>query len=239
MWSALFRNWAMADWMKLAELAWKPWRFGKYKQDASDEDIDDLITALEGLTTNGVAVFSDRAEIEVEWPERGRGGKPEHRDLAEFLGMEMSKCVLGQTLTVESGERGARSLGEVHDRVRRDIRENDAISIAATIRRALIAPLVRLNFGADVMVPGFHFVTEDVVDLGSLARATQSFVAAGLEIPQSWVRDRAGIADPEPGEGLLLGQGSLFTPETTEPAPGDEDNEPKEDTDEDDDSGDE
>lgn len=206
MWAALFRNWALTDWLRLAELAWKPWRIGKYKPDASTEDINDLYDALEGLTSNGVGVFSDRADVNVEWPERGRGGKPEHAELAEWLGAEMSKCVLGQTLTVEQGERGARSLGEVHDRVRLDIRELDAISVAQTIMRDVIAPLVRLNFGTDTALPLFFFVTDDTVDIGALSRAVEGLVRAGCEIPQPWVRDKFGAPDPQPGDKLCLGK---------------------------------
>ena len=107
LWAALFRNWDIGDWLKLAELSWKPWRIGSYKGSASTEDIQGLINALESLTSNGVATHSDRVEIGVEWPQRGRGGKPEHEALASFIGMEMSKAVLGQTLTTEQGERGA------------------------------------------------------------------------------------------------------------------------------------
>jgi len=234
-WASLFRNWTFSDWLRLAELAYKPWRIGRYKTDASTEEIDDLEVALELLTTNGVATFSDRADVNIEWPQRGRGGRPEHRELADYLGAEMSKCVLGQTLTVESGERGARSLGEVHDRVRKDLRENDALAMAATIRRDIIKPVTRLNFGADTMVPGFHFVTDDAVEVGALARAVEGLVRAGLEIPQWWVRDKAGIADPEPGEDVLLGQDALVSEDededdgTEEPSGSQTDDEPSDD----------
>ncbi len=213
MWAALFRNWAIADWLRLAELAWKPWRMGKYKPDASDEDISDLYNALEELTSNGVGVFSDRAEIEVEWPQRGRGGKPEHAELAEFVAAEMSKAVLGQTLTIEQGERGARSLGEVHDRVRKDIRELDAISVAGTVMRDIIEPLVRLNFGADVELPPFFFITDDTVDIGALSRAVEGLVRAGVKLKQDWVRDKFGAPDPEPDDDICLGKEVLMAGE--------------------------
>jgi len=205
-WAALFRNWTLTDWLRLAELAWKPWRMGKYKPDASDKDIDDLYTALENLSSQGVGVFSDRATIEVQWPERGRGGKPDHATLIELLGHEMSKCVLGQTLTVEPGERGARSLGEVHDRVRKDLREVDALGVAAAFIRDLIEPLVRLNFGAGTPLPKFAFATDDAVDVGAFSRAVEGLVRAGSKLKQEWVRDKIGAPDPEPGDELLLGK---------------------------------
>lgn len=212
LWAALFRNWDIGDWLKLAELSWKPWRIGKYKGSASFEDIQGLITALQNLTSNGIATHSDRVEIGIEWPQRGRGARPEHAVLAEFIGSEMSKAVLGQTLTTETGERGARSLGEIHDRVRKDIMENDARQVASTIERDLIVPLVRLNFGDKAPIPSFEFITEDTPDFGAFMRGLESGVRAGVHIPQAWARDKSGVRHPEPGEEILQGQ-SVIPPE--------------------------
>lgn len=231
-WAALFRNWTTGDWMRLAELSWKPWRFGVYKGTASDDDIDDLITALDNLTTVGYATHSDRVDIHVEWPERGRGVQSAHAELASHLAREMSKAILGQTLTVEQGERGARSLGEVHDRVRKDIAEGDSVAMSTTIRRDLIAPLVRLNFGAEETVPTFRFVTDDYPDLGEFARGIKALGDGGLRVPQDWVRDRLGIPNPREGEAILIGRDELLAevglpkppPAAEEPKEEDEDN---------------
>ena len=205
-WASIFRTWSISDWLRLAELAWKPWRMGKYKPDANDEEIDGLIAALDTLTSSGVGVFSDRAEINVEWPERGRGGKPEHEALADWLGAEMSKATLGQTLTVEQGERGARSLGEVHDRVRKDIRELDAISLAVTINRDLVIPMHTMNFGSEGEPPVFLFITDDAIDRGAFGRMLDAMVRAGVKIPQKWARDKAGIPEPQTDDELLMGR---------------------------------
>ncbi len=205
-WPALFRNWAFSDWMKLAELSWKPWRFGVYKRGASTKDIADLEAGLDMLVSNGYMTHSDAVEMNVEWPERGRGARSAHGEMAEFFAGEMSKAILGQTLTTETGERGARSLGEVHDRVRKDIMEADAISLSSTIRRDLVAPIIRANFGPDALIPWFVFVTEDINDLGAMSRSVEGLVRSGLEIGQSWVRDKAGIPDPRENEKILRGK---------------------------------
>src|SRR5262249_54993934 len=141
MWAALFRNWDIRDWLALGELAWKPWRTGGYTRGASEEDIDALIAILDAMSSSGVAVYpKDTAEVKIEWPKNPPAGGGTHKELADFLGAEMSKAVLGQTLTTEQGSKGSQALGRVHDQVRKDIREADARSVAATIRRDLIAP---------------------------------------------------------------------------------------------------
>lgn len=212
-WAALFRNWGLGDWMKLAEIAWKPWRKGKYNSGrgsdktlvpAAKEDRAILKLALESIATNGIAIYPDTVDIEVEWPKRG-AGSADHQALCMFLAAEMSKAVLGQTLTTEQGRVGSQALGEVQNEVRHDIRDADAVGIAAVIRRDMIAPIVRLNFGNNARIPGFALVPDKVVDLGQLSIAVKNFSDAGLAIPAQWCRDTASIPHPKHGEELVGG----------------------------------
>jgi phage gp29-like protein len=203
MWAALFRNWDIRDWLQLAELAWKPWRTGTYEKGAHTEDIDNLIEILEQMTASGVAVHPETTKVHIEWPNNGAvAGKSTHSELAAFMGAEMSKAVLGQTLTTESGDRGARSLGEVHDKVRGDIRDADAKAMASVIRRHLIAPLVRINFG-DAPVPEFKFITQDAVDLKSTSEVVLNLRKAGARIPTSWIYETFGIPEPDDDDEVL------------------------------------
>ncbi|GAG01425.1 unnamed protein product, partial [marine sediment metagenome] len=196
-WVALFRNWSEADWLKLGEMTWKPWRIGKYAKGVGSKAKADLMFTLERLTNNGIATHGPEVEIDLVWPgQEGKGAAGStHKELCDWLGAEMSKAILGQTLTTEQGERGARSLGEVHDRVRKDIRDQDAKAVAATIRRDLIRPLVLLNYG-DVPIPKVAFQTEDAVDLLEFMKAVKTGKDAGMDIPVWWVHDVSGIPEP-------------------------------------------
>lgn len=201
-WAALFRNWDVRDWLSLGELAWKPWRIGTYKSKTDRTSIDNLRQMLRQMSSTGTMVKPDDVEIEVNWPKNNGIGST-HKELAEFLGAEMSKAVLGQTLTTEAGSRGARSLGEVHDKVRRDILEADAVAVAGCLTRDLIAPLIAMNFGDGVEVPQFAFVTEDGVVLKDFSAAILNFQKAGLKIRAADVRDIAGLIEPGPDDEVL------------------------------------
>lgn len=199
-WCALFRNWSMADWMKLAEMSWKPWRLGKLTPNSGDDDRDDLIEILDKLTTDGYGILGPNQEIEFPTPMAGgrSSGSGNHQSLCEFMGAEMSKAVLGQTLTTESGSRGARSLGEVHDGIRKELRDYDAKRVAATLKRDVVRPLVWLNYGPATPLPNVGYATSEAVDLQSFGKGVAALKLAGLRIPASWVYDVAGV--PEPGE---------------------------------------
>lgn len=193
-WCALFMSWTLADWLKLAELAWKPWRLGEYQKGASTEDIKQLENILRTLTSSGAATHSSDVKIDLKWPDKGGGGQSTgHADLHSRMAAEMSKAVLGQTLTTEQGSVGSRALGQVHDGVRGDILEFDAKHIAAVITRDVIRPLVELNFGPDAIVPVFEFVTEEAADMKATAESLAILVAAGMKVPAYWAHDKLGI----------------------------------------------
>lgn len=207
LWAALFRNWTVRDVVALAELAWKPWRLATYKKDADQRDIDDLYLLLMELTSSGIGLYPDDVtSLKIEWPAGGGSDSqgPGHLTLFSVLGAEMSKSVLGQTLTTEQGDRGSQALGRVHDQVRMDIREFDAVSLAMTLQRDLIAPLVWLNFGRDAYVPQLRFITEETADLKAFGEGLVAMRKAGLQrIPAWWVRDRAGIPQAEDDDEVL------------------------------------
>ena len=206
-WAALFRNWTITDWHRLAELAWKPYRIGTYQKDrVVHPDVEILEEALALLTSTGFAAIPDSVKVEMSYAKnRGAGMEGLHGGLAEFLAGEMSKVTLGSTLTVEQGKVGTQALGNVHQDVTQETRDADARSVEATIQRQLIAPLVRYNFG-NVPLPTFRFVTEEGQDLAALADALKKLGSdLKLKIPAKWVRATFGIPEPEIGEELLDG----------------------------------
>lgn len=209
MWLALFRNWSLSDWLKLAELVYKPWRLGRYKKrgdnPASKEDVANLKAILSGMTSSGTAVHPDTVEVELKFPEvngtaQGQGGA--HASLFDTCGREMSKAVLGQTLTTEQGSVGSQALGNVHNQIRKDILESDAAHLAEVITRDVIEPMIRLNFGPTAPVPRFQFVTEGATDLVMLATALEK-LAPIMRIPAEWARDKLGIPVPDEDDEIL------------------------------------
>lgn len=203
MWAALFRNWTLRDWLSLAELAWKPWRTGTYTKSASTEDIQNLTAALDNMTSAGVAVFPETAKIELHWAENSTKGNSAHKELFDCMGAEMSKAVLGQTETTQASASSGYAQAKVHNEIRKDIRDARARAVAACITRDLVAPLVRMNFGADADIPSFEFLTEDAVDMVAFSTMLVNLNTVRMPVPVSWVRDRLGVPEVEGDEEML------------------------------------
>jgi phage gp29-like protein len=205
MWASLFRNWSIADWLRLGEIAWKPWRIGKYPRGTNEEDVENLRNILEKLSATGVALMEDTHELQLEWAKAPGGGqgKGTHAELAAMLAGEQSKAVLGQTLTTEQGRVGSQALGKVHNEVRKDIAEAMARYICEDITRDLIAPLYKWNWPSSLRSSHFTLHTAEGEDIVAFSTGVEKLVKVGMRIGHAWAADRLGIPEPEDGDEIL------------------------------------
>lgn len=220
-WASLLRNWTLRDWVALGEIGWKPWRLGEYEPGTQQEDIDALTRAMERIGSTGVGIFPKNTAAKIEWPKgiaAGTAGSSTHRELFDALAREMSKAVLGQTTSVEPGPNGDRASTQTRDLIRLDIRESDAVSVAAALRTHLFAPAIALNMSEGARVPVPWFQTDESTDQLKFATAVEKLQKAGTRIPAKWVRDEVGMPEP------LEGEECLEPPQL--PAPGDDTDDP-------------
>lgn len=210
-WWAMFKRWVVRDAMGLAEMAGRLARLAQFqsgRKDAPgaqssrtpDEDVQYIVELLNNWNASVGLVYPDDIDVKLLPPVTGN---TIHQPLVELFNAEMSKAVLGGTLTMESGSRGARSLGEVHSDEARMIARYDANSLAETLRSALLAPLVKYNFGPHVPVPELRFVVDPQESQDALADRVVKLVKAGLSVGEGWVRNQFGIPDPVAGEALM------------------------------------
>ena len=195
------KAWAVTDWTGYAEIHGQPWRVGKYHDSATDEQIARLKGALANLGTDASAVIPESMMIELVSARGGESGTSVYETLARYLDQQMSKGVLGQTMTTDDGS--SRSQAEVHDRVRQDIREDDARALAETLDRDLVRPYVDLNFGPREEYPRLLLPVPDSTAARTILEAAKDLVPLGLRVGQDAVRDAAGIPHPADDAELL------------------------------------
>ncbi len=202
LWAWVFKSYALRDWARFCELFGQPIRVGKYHQGASPDDVAVLRRAAFELGSDAAAVIPQEMMLElIESGSKSASADLYHK-LIDYLDRQVSKAVLGQTMTTDDGSSMAQA--RVHDEVRRDIIRADARAMAATLTRDLIAPIVRLNLG-DAPLPILRLVVEEPEDLAALADQIVKLSQAGLPIPHAFVRERFGIPEAAEGEGVLGG----------------------------------
>lgn len=227
-WTALFRNWDLTDWLRTGEAAWKPWRIGTYDKEADEEDIADLESVLSKLSTNGWGVIPSTDKIEIEWPTGSGGTRTTHSELFNVLANEMSKAVLGQTETVQASTSSGFAQAKVHERVDAKRLKARAKQISPVITRDVIRPMIEMNFGGDIVVPTFKFAIEDKEDFLPFSQGVQALSKAGLRMPATWVRERIGMPEPK-DEDEIVGEVDVpIDPTTGLPTDPTADDQPKE-----------
>ncbi|HHT9137372.1 MAG TPA: DUF935 domain-containing protein [Candidatus Wunengus sp. YC60] len=215
-WMYLFKNYDIKDWVAFAEVFGMPLRLGKYESTASKEDKEALFEAVRSLGRDAAGVISKATEIEFVEAVKN-SGREVYDVLADFCNSEMSKAILGQTLTTQQGESGSYALGSVHNDVRADLTRSDCEMIAKTLRRDLIRPLVGYNFGWDAPLPWFKFHYEEPEDLTAEAGQIKTLTEAGVKtIPVKWVHEKFNIPMPQNGEETI----SLNSPQNFIPSGG-------------------
>jgi phage gp29-like protein len=206
-WAYLFQNFALKDWVLFIETFGKPLRLGRYEGGvATPADIDILIDAVQSLGTDAAAVLPKSMLIEFPEVQNARGDNQLWRLLLEYLDRQVSKLVIGQTLTADTGESGGGSyaLGGVHNEVRMDILADDAKALTDTINRDLIRVLVDLNFADVTQYPRYALRVEEPEDLTALIGIVKEGVAMGQPVSTKWFSEKFGIPLPEEGEERLV-----------------------------------
>ena len=126
------------------------------------------------------------------------------RAFVEYLDAQVSKAVLGQTLTTEMPRSGgSRAAAQVHEGVRRDILNADAKRLAATLARDLVRPIVELNMGPQRQYPKIELGLPDDSDAKVFAEIVAMLADRGLRVRQKTILDKLGIAEAGAGDAVL------------------------------------
>ena len=202
-WAWLFKVYGMKDWVRFCEAYGQPIRIGRYPPNARQEDKDVLETAIRNVAVDAAALIPEGMGIEFISVEGAAARAEIYRDLIRYIDSKLSIAVIGQTLTTEQGESGARALGEVHNLVRGDIERADGKQLAATLRRDLVIPIVILNHGPRDAYPLVRIERAAAVDKDLLSRSLERLVPLGLRVRAEEVRGMLGLAHPDRDDEVL------------------------------------
>jgi len=200
-WAFLFKSYTLKDWMAFIEVYGMPLRVGKFGRGASLDDRRVLLQAVRDISSDAAAIIPK--EMEIEFIEvTGASGNAVFSAKAEYLDRQISKGVLGQTMTTDDGS--SLSQAAIHENVRHDIARADARQTAIAANRDLIRPFVDLNFGRPEKYPTLVIPITENEDIKALVDAIQRLVPLGLKVGMAEVRERIGFEEPDEDAELLF-----------------------------------
>ncbi len=210
-WPVWFKKNGIKFWLIFLDKWGSPTAVGKYKSGADPTAKKTLLEAIEAIRQEtGVTIPEDMA---IELLEAKRSGNVTHESLCEYMDRQISKAVLGQTLTTEVGTNGSFAASKTHDEVRGDIKEADAGLICECLNASLIPWLVDYNFFGTNLYPEFKLRTEEKEDLKVRAETDSIIIHdIGLPVSEDYFYDTYGYPRPDPGS-------TLIKPQQNQPSP--------------------
>jgi len=211
-WPVNFKKGGFKFWVEFAEKYGSPFAVGKPPRNAADSEFDAFYDKLVEMVKGSAVAIPHDADIEFI-NTSAKNSSDIYKALVTFANEEISKAILGQTLTTEAGDKGARALGQVHDNVRHDLAESDEILCEGTFN-TLIRWLVDLNFGQNVVAPTFKYEHEEDIKK-DLAERDKTLVDMGVKFTPKYYQEAYNLAEDDFEVG---------PPPAPAPAPGNPDN---------------
>lgn len=179
-------------------------RLGKYSRKATKDDITTLRRAVASIGADFGAVIPEGAEIEIIESKTSSENSEAYQKMATWIDKQISKLVLGQTMTTDDGS--SRAQGEVHEGVRQDIAAADALAIADTLNSSLIVPYIDFNFGVQERYPEIVLYKPDEKNIEQVVSAIEKLAPHGLTAKADEIRSLLGLSKPDDGDEIIGGR---------------------------------
>lgn len=194
----------MAGWCQLLALYGVPLTVAMTNATITDRDRAVLQAALGSLGRGMSAVLPSAVDLKViQAANTGQSGHLIFLALCEYLDKQLSKVVLGQTMTADDGASHAQAT--VHNEVRHDVVEFDAERLDQTYNAQVVRPFVELNLGEQRVYPRVRTHVDRPTDLTKLTVAVMPWVDRGLRVREADLYELFPFTAPSEGERTIGG----------------------------------
>lgn len=192
-WSVTFKKGGLKFWVIFTEKYGMPHLIGKHPRGATKEETNSLADMLEEMVQDAIAVIPDDSSVEIQ--EANKTSSAEIYDkLIDKMNAEISKAILGQTLTTEIGSTGSYAAANTHMQVRQDIIDSDKKLVECVINQ-LIKWIYEINF-SNADIPVFEMFAPEDVDL-ELAQRDKILSETGVKFTKEYFIKNYGLEDED------------------------------------------
>lgn len=198
-WYYRFKNANLRQWALFNEKFGSPTAIARYGAGTDDNMLQKIADALENLPQDAGMLIPDTVALDFLEAKRSSGGNT-YREMADWCNDEISKIVLGQTLTVSEGRRsGSLALAQVHNAVRHDYLQSDAAALGQVLTHQLARWITDFHFGTDAESPEVVFDCANPEDFKANLELDRDLVGMGVPLPSEYFYEK--YRRPKPAEG--------------------------------------
>ncbi|MFZ5760954.1 MAG: DUF935 domain-containing protein [Thermodesulfobacteriota bacterium] len=193
-WPVMFKKGGWKFWVKFVEKYAMPFLLGRYRQGAPPDEQAALLTKLAAMVQDAVAAVPEGSTVEL----LGAGDKAGSSDLyLQFnnaMDAEISKVIMGQTLTAEVGDKGSYAAAKTHENVLEVYREADQ-RLAQTAMNAIAWLYGQVN-APGVVAPVFSWFEEEAPQK-DFADRDKTLTESGVQFKKAYYVRRYGLKEDE------------------------------------------
>lgn len=202
-WPVFFKRNGIKSWLKFLEKFAAPTKVGKYQPGATDDEKKRLLQALAAIGEDTGVILPDG--MSVEFLEAARSGTADYATLQERMDAAISKIVLSQTMTTDSGSSYAQA--NVHAGVKQEVVKSDTDLVCQSFNQSVVKWLCAWNFPDLLTYPKVWRRVLEEPDLLPQAQRDE-IIATKLGFPpnQQYIQETYGdgFAVPEEAEQATL-----------------------------------
>lgn len=197
----IWKRGGFGDYAQWLEIFGMPQRVGKYSSyDPASRQL--LEQALEQAGAAPWIVIPKESEVEtIATTSSGNSGQA-YNEFRKACNEETLITILGQTLTTIQGDKGARSLGEVHKEVEEGKNRSDMRFVQRVLNQYFAPLLEKRGFP----VKGGYFVFPEAAEQLSVSDIVS--LSKIIDIPAAFLHDKFSIPMPADGEAIAGSRGT-------------------------------
>ncbi len=136
-WPVTFKRGGLKFWITFAEKFGIPFMLGRYPKGTGENEQGEMLSKLTTMVQSAVAVLPEGSTVEKLGGGSDSKGTSDLFDrLVSAMDKEMSKVIVGQTLTSETSDKGGSySQGKVHENVLGDYQDSDQMLVKTVFER--------------------------------------------------------------------------------------------------------
>lgn len=194
-WPVFFKRQGVGFWLSALEKFGVPTALGKYPRGSTEREIGTLLEATQAIASEAGVVVPEGMTMELLEAKRS-GTFDAYESLCAYMDREISKIILGQTLTTSEGSSGSRALGSVHNEVRLELTKNDADLLSDTLNNSLVRWIVDLNLpgyaATGLPYPMLWWDVSEPEDLAARADRDTKIAGLGYRATPDYIRATYG-----------------------------------------------
>ena len=195
-WPVTFKRGGLKFWVTFAEKFGIPFMLGRYPKGTGTSEQADMLSKLVAMVQSAVAVLPEGSTVEkLGGGSDSKGSSDLFDRLISVMDKEISKVIVGQTLTAETSDKGgAYAQSKTHENVLADYQDSDQQLVKSVLNR--IAKLYAEINSPGTEPPQMKWFEEEEPKK-DFADRDKTLSATGLKFTRSYYRRQYNLADDD------------------------------------------